>query len=55
MATAMEIFEALNEYRKVNGSQVLTWDEKLGNYAKQRAAYLNSIKNVDKHDGFNNL
>jgi uncharacterized protein YkwD len=53
MATAKEIFDALNEYRKVNGSQVLTWDEKLGNYAQSRAKYLNSIKNVDKHEGFN--
>ena len=53
MATAQEVFDALNEYRKVNGSQVLTWDEKLGNYAQSRAKYLNSIKNVDKHEGFN--
>ncbi len=53
MATAKEIFEALNEYRKVQGSQVLTWDEKLGNYAQERARYLNGIKTVDQHKGFN--
>lgn len=55
MATAKEIFEALNNYRQRYGSQTLTWDEKLGNYAQSRAVYLNSIKNVDKHSGFNNF
>ena len=55
MATAEEIWKALNEYRKVQGSQVLTWDEKLGNYAQTRAVYLDSIKSVDKHEGFNNF
>jgi len=55
MATAKEIFEALNEYRKVQGSQVLTWDEKLENYAQERAKYLNGIKSVDKHAGFNDF
>ena len=54
MATVREIFEALNEYRKVNGSQVLTWDEKLVNYAQTRAEYLDEIKSVDKHEGFKN-
>lgn len=52
MAKAKEIFEALNEYRKVQGSQVLTWDEKLSNYALDRAKYLNGIKSVDQHKGF---
>ena len=55
MATAKEILDALNEYRKVQGSQMLTWDEKLGNYAQERAKYLNSIKTVDKHVGFNDF
>ena len=55
MATAKEIFEALNEYRKVHGSQVLNWDEKLGNYAQERAKYLNGIKSVDQHQGFNDF
>ena len=55
MATAAEIFEALNNYRQRYGSQILTWDEKLGNYAQSRAVYLNGIKNVDKHQGFNNF
>jgi len=55
MATAKEIFEALNEYRRVHGSQLLSWDDKLVNYAQTRANYLDSIKNVDGHDGFNNF
>lgn len=52
MATAKEVFEAINEYRKVQGSQVLTWSQKLGDYAQERAVYLNKIKSVDQHEGF---
>jgi len=55
MATAREIHDALNEYRKVQESQILNWDEKLGNYAQERAKYLNGIKSVDKHAGFNDF
>jgi len=55
MATAKEILTALNEYRQVHGSQVLNWDEKLGNYATDRAKYLNGIKSVDQHKGFNDF
>lgn len=54
MATPQEILTALNIYRQRYGSQILNWDEKLGSYAQSRAKYLNSIKNVDKHEGFNN-
>ena len=53
MATAQEILAALNNYRQRYGSQILVWDKKLGEYAQSRAKYLNSIKNVDKHEGFN--
>ncbi len=52
MATSQEILAALNTYRQRYGSQVLIWDNKLGDYAQTRAKYLNSIKGVDKHDGF---
>lgn len=52
MATTREIFDALNEYRRVHGSQILNWDEKLTNYAQERAEYLNGIKSVDQHKGF---
>jgi len=55
MATAKEILAALNEYRKVHGSQILNWDEKLGNYALDRAKYLNELKSVDQHKGFNDF
>lgn len=55
MATAKEIWEALNEYRKNHGSQVLNWDTKLADYAQSRAKYLNSIRAVDKHSGFTNF
>ena len=55
MATVKEIFTALNEYRKVQGSQVLTLDEKLSNYAQERAKYLNGLKSVDQHKGFSDF
>jgi len=55
MATSKEIFDALNEYRKVHSSQVLTWDEKLVNYAQERAVYLNGKKSVDQHAGFDDF
>ncbi|MCW1949081.1 MAG: CAP domain-containing protein [Candidatus Shapirobacteria bacterium] len=55
MATPQEVLTALNNYRQRYGSQNLTWDSKLGDYAQSRAKYLNSIKNVDKHEGFNNF
>jgi hypothetical protein len=54
MGTPKEILEALNDYRVRRGSQRLTWDDKLANYAQSRAVYLASIKNVDGHAGFQN-
>jgi len=52
MATANEILSALNEYRKVHGSQIVMMNDKLQKYAQERAIYLNSIKSVDQHKGF---
>lgn len=52
MATANEIFDALNYYRVGKGSQQLTWDEKLAGYAQERADYLAKIKSTDGHKGF---
>jgi uncharacterized protein YkwD len=52
MATPMEIFDALNNYRRRYGSQALTWDQKLADFAQSRAVYLNQIKNTDDHKGF---
>lgn len=55
MATAQEIFEALNQYRIVNGRNSLAWDDKLGNYAQSRAEYINSIGKDDSHSGLNDF
>lgn len=55
LATSEEIIKALNEYRQIHGSQVLTKDEKLTNYAKERAIFLNKLKSVDQHKGFNDF
>lgn len=52
LATSEEILKALNEYRQIHGSQILSSDIKLTNYAKERAVYLNKIKTVDQHKGF---
>lgn len=52
MATANEVLTALNEYRRIHGSGPVAWDERLANYALERAKYFTSIKNVDKHQGF---
>ena len=55
MTTAKEAFEALNEYRRVHNSQILTWNDNLANYAQTRADYLNGIKEVDGHKGFSDF
>jgi len=52
MATAGEIFNALNEYRRIKGSSVLNWDDKLANYALERAEYFISSGELDEHKGF---
>jgi len=51
-ATADEILKALNEYRQIHGSQILSVDEKLQKYANERAVFLNKLKTVDQHKGF---
>jgi uncharacterized protein YkwD len=53
MATAQEIFEALNTYRQRHGTGSLTWDDNLAEYAQSRAGYFSSIGTTDKHAGFN--
>ena len=52
MATADEIFRALNNYRVSRGSSALTWDSKLADYAVSRSKYFNKVKNLDGHKGF---
>lgn len=50
--SAQEILSALNSYRKKNGSGVLTWDNKLGDYAQARASSFTSMGKLDGHAGF---
>lgn len=55
MATANEILEALNNYRSLHGSQKLTMDSKLSEYAQSRADYFYQQEKLDSHQGFNNF
>lgn len=52
MATAQEIFEALNNYRERHGRNRLNWDERLANFALERAKYFTQIGKLDEHKGF---
>lgn len=53
MASPTEILEALNNYRVNHGSQKLTMDSKLTQYAQSRAEYFYQKKGLDSHQGFN--
>jgi len=55
MSTVEELFTALNDYRRSKGVSVLTWDQKLADYADSRATYFTSIKTTDGHAGFNDF
>lgn len=55
MATATEIFDALNNYRVSHGSQKLTMDLTLSEYAQSRANYFYQKNSLDSHQGFNNF
>lgn len=52
MATPQEIFDALNNYRRLHGKNTLYWDDRLANYALSRARYFTQIGNLDSHAGF---
>jgi uncharacterized protein YkwD len=52
MGTAEEVLDALNKYRLVHGSGILHFDEKLNNYALERAKYFTKEKKLDGHKGF---
>lgn len=52
MATAQEIFTALNTYRQTKGVGQLSWDQGLANYAQTRADTFASAKQMDDHAGF---
>ncbi len=55
MASAAEILEALNNYRSLHGSQKLTMDSKLSEYAQSRADFFYQKEKLDSHQGFNNF
>lgn len=52
MAAPQEILLALNSYRQKHGRNSLSWDDRLANFAKQRAKYFTQISNLDEHAGF---
>ncbi|MCS6956594.1 MAG: CAP domain-containing protein, partial [Patescibacteria group bacterium] len=52
MATPQEIFNALNVYRERHGRNSLQWDERLANFALERAKYFTQIGRLDEHKGF---
>lgn len=52
MTTPLEVFDALNNYRQKHGKPTLTWDNRLAEYAQQRAKYFTSIGQTDAHKGF---
>lgn len=51
MATASEIFDALNRYRASKGVGSLSWNDALSGFAKQRSDYFAS-NGLDEHRGF---
>lgn len=55
MATVVDIFDALNNYRVNHGSQKLSFDQKLVDYAQSRADFFVKNENLDSHKGFNNF
>lgn len=54
MATANEIFNALNAYRNEKGIGSLSWDDNLGEFAQGRVNTFSSNGDLDSHAGFRN-
>lgn len=52
MATANEIFNALNSYRNEKGIVSLSWDNTLANFAQGRVNTFAVANNLDDHAGF---
>lgn len=52
MASAPEIFQALNAYRRKNGVNTLTWNLTLLSYALSRSDLYNTTGKLDEHAGF---
>ena len=55
MASASDIFAALNQYRQTQGKGTLQWDNTLASYAQQRASLYSSQGKLDDHSGFNDF
>lgn len=55
MASAQDIFNALNSYRGAHGSFNLSWDNSLSSLAQSRADTFASIGTLDGHQGFKNF
>ena len=53
MGSGQEVLQALNNYRASHGIGALSWDEKLANYAQQRAVFFQQSGSTDSHAGFN--
>lgn len=52
MATPQEIQSALNAYRNKKGVGSLEWDDKLAEFALQRAQTFSENQTLDEHEGF---
>ena len=52
MATTLEIFEVLNNYRKQHSREALTWDDRLASFAQSRANNFTNLGKTDEHAGF---
>lgn len=52
MATANEVFNALNSYRNEKGIGSLSWDDTLANFAQGRVNVFSSSNTLDDHAGF---
>jgi uncharacterized protein YkwD len=52
MASAQDIFNALNSYRSAHGASNLSWDNNLASFAQGRADLFNKNGSLDSHAGF---
>lgn len=52
MGTPEEIFLALNSYRSRHGSNPLSWNDELSQYAETRVDRYVALGETDKHEGF---
>lgn len=52
MTTVQELYDALNNYRKMNRVGYLTWDDNLAKFAQTRAETFNLLGRLDQHQGF---